>query len=126
MKRSGAAVSAGRMARPARASNRRRPGSRRHRERRRGSGVYAPIGSVRRCTAMKLLHVLSAAAIAAPMLGMPAVELAQQSTTPADAPQAGTAISYRSLADLKVVGAGGERVGEVEEALVDAARRESG
>src|SRR3546814_20908664 len=114
------------MSRPARASIGGRPGRRRQRERRRGSGVDAPIGSVRRGTAMKLLHVLSAAAIAAPMLGMPAVALAQQRTTPAAAPQAGTAISYRSLADLKVVGAGGERVGEVEEALVDAARRESG
>jgi ribosomal 30S subunit maturation factor RimM len=74
---------------------------------------------------MKIAHMLSAALVAS-MVGMPSVLSAQQSapTTavpPAPSPtQSEGAAGYLKLDDMNVVTPGGEKVGEVDEVLIDA------
>lgn len=73
---------------------------------------------------MKIGPMLSAAVLAS-MVGAPVAVLAQQSTPPTPArtttaPPAAGAAGYLKLDDMNIVTATGEKVGEVEEAFIDA------
>ena len=73
---------------------------------------------------MNISHMLSAALFAA-IMGAPGVILAQQSSPPTPArttaaPPAAGAAGYLKLDDMNIVTATGEKIGEVEDAFIDA------